>query len=89
MRIPTQPTLEHILLLNFNTFRTLRHLMTNLRAVVTHVVRRLMLEQVLVQHLGLLEVLLNEYLWMVVGALPPFLTVPVPFLTVPVHVVPA
>jgi hypothetical protein len=82
MSIPTQSALEHILLLNFNTFWTLRHLMTDLCAVVAHVVCWLVLEQVLVQNFGLLEVLLNEYLWMVVRALPPFLTVPV-------HVVPA
>jgi hypothetical protein len=82
MRIATQPTLKHILLLNLHPLWALRHLMPYLRAVVTYIVRRLVLKQVLIQHFRLLEVLLHEYLWMVVRAL-------TALLAVPVHIVPA
>ncbi len=82
MRIATQPTLKHILLLNLHPLWALSHFMPYLRTVVTHIVRRLVFKQVLIQHFRLLEVLLHKYLWMVVWAL-------AALLAVPVHIVPA
>ena len=69
MHIATKSALEHVLGLHLHPLRTLADLVTDLGAIIADVVLRLVLAHLLVQILGPVKVILDEYLGMIVTTL--------------------
>ena len=82
MGISTKSTLKNIFLFNFDSFWAFSNLVTGLSTIVADIVCGFMFKQVLVEDSRLLEVFLDEYFRVMVGAF-------AALLAVPVHVVPA